>query len=33
MSGWRIDEAPMTSLNEFPITRKWPAQHPDRLQL
>ena len=23
----------MTALNDFPITRKWPAQHPDRLQL
>jgi GSH-dependent disulfide-bond oxidoreductase len=23
----------MTSLAEFPITGKWPAQHPDRLQL
>ena len=23
----------MTSLADFPITRKWPAQHPDRLQL
>ena len=23
----------MTSLNDFPITKKWPAQHPDRLQL
>ena len=23
----------MTDLSEFPITRKWPAQHPDRLQL
>lgn len=23
----------MTSLSDFPITRKWPAQHPDRLQL
>ena len=22
-----------TPLNAFPITRKWPAQHPDRLQL
>lgn len=21
------------SLNDFPITRKWPARHPDRLQL
>ena len=23
----------MTSLDNFPITQKWPAQHPDRLQL
>lgn len=23
----------MTSLSDFPITRRWPAQHPDRLQL
>jgi GSH-dependent disulfide-bond oxidoreductase len=23
----------MTSLNDFPITRQWPARHPDRLQL
>ena len=23
----------MTALNDFPITRKWPARHPDRLQL
>jgi GST-like protein len=23
----------MTALNDFPITRKWPAQHPDRIQL
>ncbi len=23
----------MTTLNDFPITRKWPAQHPDRIQL
>ncbi|ROZ78915.1 glutathione binding-like protein [Ramlibacter sp. WS9] len=22
-----------TALSDFPITRKWPAQHPDRLQL
>lgn len=22
-----------TSLTDFPITRKWPAQHPDRIQL
>lgn len=23
----------MTSLSDFPITRKWPAEHPDRIQL
>ncbi|MEO7937229.1 MAG: glutathione S-transferase N-terminal domain-containing protein [Burkholderiaceae bacterium] len=23
----------MNTLNDFPITRKWPARHPDRLQL
>ena len=23
----------MTSLDKFPITQKWPAQHPERLQL
>jgi GSH-dependent disulfide-bond oxidoreductase len=23
----------MTELSRFPITRKWPAQHPDRIQL
>ena len=23
----------MTALADFPITRRWPAQHPDRLQL
>lgn len=23
----------MTALSRYPITRKWPAQHPDRLQL
>lgn len=23
----------MPALNDFPITQKWPAQHPDRLQL
>ncbi len=23
----------MTNLSAFPITKKWPAQHPDRLQL
>ena len=24
---------PMPDLSAFPITRKWPAQHPDRIQL
>jgi GST-like protein len=23
----------MTALNDFPISRRWPARHPDRLQL
>jgi len=23
----------MTKLSDFPITKKWPAQHPDRIQL
>ncbi|MCS0589572.1 glutathione S-transferase family protein [Massilia norwichensis] len=23
----------MSDVNSFPVTRKWPAQHPDRLQL
>lgn len=23
----------MTALTDYPITRKWPAQHPDRIQL
>src|SRR6202008_3334104 len=23
----------MTDLSAFPITRKWPAQHPERIQL
>ncbi|NLR76426.1 glutathione S-transferase N-terminal domain-containing protein [Leeia aquatica] len=23
----------MRTLNDFPVTQKWPAQHPDRLQL
>ena len=25
--------AAMNTLNDFPITRKWPARHPERLQL
>lgn len=33
----RVDSLPcaklMISLSDFPITRKWPAQHPSRLQL
>ena len=28
-----VDNLPMTNLSTFPITHKWPAQHPDRLQL
>ena len=23
----------MTDLSAFPVTRKWPASHPDRIQL
>ena len=23
----------MTTLADFPITKKWPARHPDRIQL
>ncbi|MET0352165.1 MAG: glutathione S-transferase, partial [Rhizobacter sp.] len=23
----------MTQLSDFPITKKWPAQHPERIQL
>src|SRR6478752_10011704 len=26
-------EKTMSDLSAFPITRRWPAQHPDRLQL
>src|SRR4028119_422868 len=29
----RHDEVAMTDLSQFPITRRWPARHPDRLQL
>jgi GSH-dependent disulfide-bond oxidoreductase len=29
----RRKNAPMNHLAAFPITKKWPAQHPDRLQL
>ena len=25
--------APMASLLDHPVTRKWPPRHPDRLQL
>ena len=25
--------SPITDLSEFPITRKWPALHPERIQL
>src|SRR6202008_3865940 len=28
-----ISRMPVTDLSAFPVTRKWPAQHPDRLQL
>ena len=28
-----LEELELTDLSIFPITRKWPAQHPDRLQL
>jgi GSH-dependent disulfide-bond oxidoreductase len=28
-----MTENKMTELSRFPITHKWPAQHPDRLQL
>jgi GST-like protein len=28
-----VAEFPMPSLSSFPITKRWPAQHPDRLQL
>ncbi|HEV7417539.1 MAG TPA: glutathione S-transferase, partial [Tianweitania sediminis] len=23
----------MTDLSSFPVSRRWPAQHPDRIQL
>src|SRR6201985_1170754 len=26
-------QVPMSALSNFPVTRRWPAQHPDRLQL
>lgn len=29
----RIEESAMAELSDFPITRRWPAKHPDRLQL
>src|SRR5437868_5456033 len=28
-----LKETRMTELSRFPITHKWPAQHPDRIQL
>src|SRR5918994_3373905 len=28
-----IEDTVMADLSAFPITRKWPAKHPDRLQL
>ncbi|MEO7887129.1 glutathione S-transferase N-terminal domain-containing protein [Polaromonas sp.] len=28
-----MTQTPPVSLSDFPITRKWPAQHPERLQL
>lgn len=33
MSHKKRKRAPMTDLSAFPITRKWPARQPDRLQL
>jgi GSH-dependent disulfide-bond oxidoreductase len=32
-AGLPLKEPRMTELSRFPITHKWPAQHPDRLQL
>jgi GST-like protein len=29
----RMESHDMTDLSQFPITQRWPAQHPDRLQL
>lgn len=29
----RLQSPAMTDLSAFPITKKWPAAHPDRLQL
>src|ERR1700756_1052870 len=29
----RPEACTMTDLSDFPITKKWPAAHPDRLQL
>lgn len=33
MLAFRCHSLRMTSLADFPITRKWPPNHPDRLQL
>src|SRR4051812_44390936 len=31
---WRREGSPrMNDLSDFPITQRWPAQHPDRIQL
>jgi GST-like protein len=27
------EKPPMTDLSQFPITKRWPAQHPERIQL
>jgi GST-like protein len=27
------EKPPMTDLSQFPLTKRWPAQHPDRIQL
>jgi hypothetical protein len=29
----RYDDGDIRTLADFPITRKWPARHPARLQL
>ena len=28
----QLGNALMPALSDFPITKRWPAQHPDRLQ-
>ena len=33
IGGFIYHQAPMSKLTAFPITTKWPAQHPDRIQL